>query len=73
MTPLLSVIVGMCSGLRKMNPKTNRPLQNLLLAGRVAYYTVRGLCYLAMYMSLAAATAGVACAVWMLVWTGLGR
>lgn len=55
-----------------MNPARNRPLQNLLLGCRLLYYALRGLCFLSMYASLAAATAGVACAVWMLVAQTLG-
>jgi len=51
-----------------MTPARYRPLCWLILLGRLSYYSMRSLCYLTMHVSLATATAGVAYAVWLIIW-----
>ena len=51
-----------------MTPARYRPLRWVILLGRLSYYSMRSLCYLTMHVSLAVATAGVAYAVWLLIW-----
>ena len=51
-----------------MTPSRYRPLRWVILLGRLSYYSMRSLCYLTMHVSLATATAGVAYAVWLLIW-----